>query len=229
VAKATVNKEIIALRIMLDYLVEVGLMDRNPAREIKLFSDLPQRLPRCLTPEELKKIMHSMADYYACHGYFAEIILTYLFTGLRRYELLNLKTGHIDFRRGFIRIIGKGDKERRIDLHPILLKEIFPSVLRKNEGRKGPYFFGAYENPLMNENSLGRAFRIFLVRRGLYNENSLHTLRHTFLSYLVDAGVNLKKVQEIAGHESIKTTMKYLHVVPSKTSDIEKLDYNRYI
>lgn len=228
VAKATVNKEIIALRTMLDHLVETGVMDKNPAREIKLFSDLPQRLPRCLGPEELKNIMSAMKDYYACKGYFTEIIITYLFTGMRRYELLNLKTMCVDFQNYFIRIIGKGNKERRIELHPILIKEIFPSVLEKNGERKGPYFFGGFKKTLMNENSLGRAFRIFLRRKGLYNENSLHTLRHTFLSYLIDAGVNIKKVQEIAGHTSIKTTMKYLHVVPSKTTDIEKLDYTRY-
>lgn len=228
VAKATVNKEIIALRIMLDHLVETGVMDKNPAREIKLFSDLPERLPRCLGPEELKNIMSAMKNYYACKGYFTEIIITYLFTGLRRYELLNLKTMCIDFQNHFIRIIGKGNKERRIELHPVLIKEIFPSVIKKNEGNKGPYFFGGFKIPLMHENSLGRAFRIFLRRKGLYNENSLHTLRHTFLSYLIDAGVNIIKVQEIAGHTSIKTTMKYLHVVPSKTTEIEKLDYTRY-
>ncbi|MEW6485782.1 MAG: tyrosine-type recombinase/integrase [Pseudomonadota bacterium] len=228
VSRATVNKEIIALRTMLDHLVDSGLMDKNPAREIKLFSDLPQRLPRCLAPLELKAIMKSMKNYFACRGYFAEIIITYLFTGMRRYELLNLKKNQIDLRRRFIRIIGKGDKERRIELHPVLLKEIFPSVIKKNEKRQGPYFFGGYEQPLMNENSLGRAFRIFLRRHNLYNENSLHTLRHTFLSYLIDAGVNIKQVQEIAGHESLKTTMKYLHVVPSKTSGINKLDYSRY-
>lgn len=229
VARATVNKELIALRTMLDHLIEIGVMDNNPAREIKLFSDLPQRLPRCLAPDELKSIMKAMNNYFACKGYFAEIIITYLFTGMRRYELLNLKINQIDFRRRFIRIIGKGDKERRIDLHPVLLKEIFPEVIKKNEHRRGDYFFGGYEKPLMNDNSLGRAFRIFLRRHGLYNENSLHTLRHTFLSYLIDAGVNIKKVQEIAGHESLKTTMKYLHVVPSKNSDIAKLDYTRYI
>jgi len=228
VAKATVNKEIIALRTMLDHLVETGVSDNNPARDIKLFSDLPQRLPRCLAPDEVRNIMSAMKDYVACRGYFAEIIITYLFTGLRRYELLNLKTNAVDFQSNSIRIIGKGNKERRIELHPVLAKEVFPTVMEKNEGRQGPYFFGGYKQPLMNDNSLGRAFRIFLRRKGLYNEISLHSLRHTFLSYLIDAGVNIKKVQEIAGHTSIKTTMKYLHVVPSRTEEIAKLDYTRY-
>jgi integrase/recombinase XerD len=232
VSKATVNKEIIALRIMLDHLVEAGVMDKNPAREIKLFSDLPQRLPRCLTPDELKRVMKKMKNYFACGGYFAEIIVTYLFTGLRRYELLTLKTSAIDFKNHYVRIIGKGNRERRIELHPLLVKQIFPSVIRKNKKRGGPYFLGAFKKPLMNEDSLSRAFRVFLQRSGLYSESdndiSLHTLRHTFLSYLIDAGINIKKVQEIAGHTSIKTTMKYLHVVPSKTTEIEKLDYTRY-
>lgn len=228
VSKATVNKEIIALRIMTDKLVEIGVFKVNPAREVKIFSDLPQRLPRCLAPEELRTILLSARDYYACYGYFPELIYTYLFTGMRRYELLILKRKEIDFKRGFIKVIGKGDKERAIEIHP-MLEKTFQSVILKNNGRKGIYFFGGYDRPFMDENSVGRAFRIFLKRHGLHDNNSLHTLRHTFLTYLLDSGVSVRKVQEIAGHESLKTTMRYLHVVPSKKPVIGQLDYNKYL
>jgi len=229
VTKATVNKEITALRIMLDYLVENNILKDNPARQIKRFSDTPTRLPRCLQPEELRSILNTIPNYYACRGYFPELILTYLFTGLRRYELLELQTNNVDMRKKIIKVIGKGDKERMIDIHPYLLQIIFPSVIIKNGDRRGIYFFGGYDKPFMNENSVGRAFRIFLRRHKIYNNNSLHTLRHTFITYLIEAGASLKEVQRIAGHESLKTTLKYTHLVPPKDPAINKLDYNKFI
>jgi site-specific recombinase XerD len=105
-----------------------------------------------------------------------------------------------------------------------------PPIKKSFNGvRSGKYFFGGHDKPLINENSLGRAFRIFLQRHKLYNENSLHTLRHTFISYMIDSGTNIKKMQEIAGHNNIKTTLKYTHVVPSNEPAIRKLNYDKYI
>lgn len=228
VSKATVNKEIIALRVMFDHLVEIGMISKNPARAVSIFSNTPERLPRCLTPDELKKILLLVKDYYACYGYFSELIHTYLFTGMRRYELLNLKQKDVDLQNKLLHINGKGDKDRMIEIHPIL-EAIFHSVITKNQGREGPYFFGGHDKPLMTDNSMGRAFRVFLRRHNLYNNNSLHTLRHTFLTYLLDSGVPLKKVQQIAGHSSLKTTFKYTHLVPSNSPAINRLDYDKYI
>ncbi len=77
----------------------------------------------------------------------------------------------------------------------------------------------------MNENSLGRAFRIFLKDNGLYDNNSIHTLRHTFISYMLEAGVPIKEIQKLDGHSSLKTTLKYIHAIPSEHPSITKLDY----
>lgn len=219
VSKATVNKELSILRMMLDCLTD------NPARKVKRFNDTPTRLPRCLSPNEIKIIHNSMSNYYACYGYFSELIYAYLFTGMRRYELLELKTYDIDLRRKIIRIIGKGDKERIIEIHPYLSQVIIPSVKAKNGKNKGIYFFGGKDRPLMNENSIGRAFRIFLKKHNIYNENSLHTLRHTFITYLIESGASLTDVQRIAGHNSLKTTLRYTHLVPAEKPAINRLNY----
>jgi integrase/recombinase XerC len=230
VSKATVNKEISALRVMLDHLVAIGVITENPARLIKRFSDLPEHLPRCFTPEEMKKILQKAGAYIACRGYFPEMIYAYLFTGMRRYELIHLKTTDIDFRKKLIRIRGKGDKDRMIDIHPALDK-VFQSVFKKNKYLKverGDYFFGGGLRPFMDENSVGRAFRYFLQEQGIHGNNSLHTLRHTFITYLLDSGVSIRKVQQIAGHSSMKTTFKYTHIVPSNERTVSRLDYNKY-
>ena len=231
VSKATVNKELSGLRTMLDYLVDLGVMKENPARKVKRFSDLPERLPRCFSPEELKKILLKANTHIACRGYFAELINAYLFTGMRRYELIHLKTSGIDFKKKMIRIRGKGDKDRIIDMHPAL-NGVFQSVIRKNRARKvppGEYFFGGGRQPFMTEDSVGRAFRRFLQDSGISGNNSIHTLRHTFITYLLDSGVSIRRVQEIAGHSSMKTTFKYTHIVPTRDRTVGRLDYDRYL
>jgi site-specific recombinase XerD len=226
VAKATINKEITALRIVMDYLTEQNIISQNPARQVKRFTDTPTRIPRCLTPEELKVIIANLYSCQYCKGYFPDLIYSYLFTGLRRYELLGLRTCDVDMTHKMIRVIGKGDRERIIEIHPFLTETIFPSVVEKNGVNRGKYFFGGKDTHLMAEDALTRAFREYLRDIHIYNGNSsLHTLRHTFISYLVHSGAPLMEVQRIAGHTSLKTTLRYTHLVPSEKSSIKRLDY----
>lgn len=228
-AKATINKELNTLRVACDYLVKMGILTDNPARKIAALPNTPERMPRCMTPDNLKLMLRSLIKYHQyCRGYFVELIYTYLFTGLRRYELLQLRTINVDTKNKLMRVQGKGNRERIIEIHPYL-HHVLQSTITKNIGRQGPYFFGGHETPIMTDDSMGKAFREFLRKEKLYNnEISLHTLRHTFISYLVDSGVPLRTVQEIAGHSSLKTTLRYTHVVPSQQETISRLDYERY-
>lgn len=231
ISKSTVNKEITALRVMLDHLVEKKVLRDNPARkEIKRFREKPSRPPRALDTEELKVIMEALDNYsgQACFGYFTEMIYSYLLAGMRRYELVELKKDNVKLRDKIIRVEGKGDKEREIEIHEDLI-DIFKSVLKKNGKRTGTYFFGGYERPLMNPNSVYRAFKKFIIDLKLPNYISLHLLRHTWTSYMLEGGASIKKVKDQAGHANIKTTMGYTHTVKSKTRAIDKLDYKKYI
>ncbi|MEW6115609.1 MAG: tyrosine-type recombinase/integrase [Nitrospirota bacterium] len=231
ITKSTVNKEITALRIMLDYLVRKKILSENPARTgVKRFKEVPARAPRAIHPDDLQIIMHALDNYNgeAAFGYFSEIIYTYIYTGMRRYELLYLQPDNVDLRSGLITVHGKGDKFREIEIHPNLVPHI-ESVIRKNSNRKGKYFFGRHDTPLMDPNSLYRAFKKFIAKLKLPGWITLHILRHTWTSYLMDSGVPPHKVQQQAGHESITTTMKYTHRVPGSSRAIDTLDYKKYM
>jgi site-specific recombinase XerD len=238
VAKATVNKELNALRIAFDCISGDGKAFReNPARLVPSFDDLPTRMPAALHPEQLTKIIAAIDLCTSCKGYFPELIWTYLLTGMRRYELLTLEYKKVDIAGGKIRVIGKGNKERIIDMHPKLRNEVFPMVIQKNTERKnhGRYFFGGKDTPIMTDDAMSKSFRMFLIEHGLYDAEhggrgpSIHTLRHTFISYLIDSGESIKKVQELAGHARMTTTLRYTHAVPSAQRAIDKLDYEKYM
>lgn len=229
IAKATCNKNLTVLRIMFDHMVEAGAMPYNPARKIKDFTDVEERLPRVVYPAELKVFLKGIRKYHLwLRGYFAEMMLTYLYTGLRRSELLGLKLSDINFDHLYIRVERtKNNKERIIEIHPNLVPVLY-AVIGKNGEQKGRYFFGGHDTWLVTDDAVSRSFSRFLTGMNKDEKGkkinmlpegiTLHSLRHTFISYLLQSGADLKSVQEIAGHKKLATTYKYIHLLPGKNT-----------
>ena len=223
-AKATCNKYLSALRIMFSYLVQEGIIDLNPARQIKDFTGLDERVPRVIYPAELKTFFSLIQqNAHLLYGYFAEMLLFYLYTGLRRNELLKLKTSDINLSHKYIRVEKtKNNKERIVELHPRLVP-VVESVKAKNGQHKGQYLFGGKETPLCRPDAITRAFSR-AISGNLPAGITLHSMRHTFITYLLKSGVDLKKVQSTAGHKKLSTTYRYLHLIESKNT-VSKIDF----
>ena len=234
--KSTINKYLTVLRIMFDYLVQIGAMTENPARKVTYFKITDERQPRILYPDEFKRFMQGIkAHSHLCCGYFAEMCMTYIYTGLRRYELVFLQSSNINLRSRKIIIKGKGNKERVLDIHPHLLP-VFQSVLKKNNRNASKkmekekiYLFGGGKETVVNYSEVSKAFRKFRCAINFPSGITLHSLRHTFITYLLSSGVDLREVQAIAGHERISTTQKYLQLIPREHPAINALDYNQFI
>jgi site-specific recombinase XerD len=228
-ARDTINKYLTVLRVMFDYLVSEKAIKDNPARKVRYFRNPTENIPRILYPDEFKSFLEGLKKYsHLCRGYFAEMLLVYIYTGLRRYELIFLKGENINFAHGLIKIVGKGSKERLIEIHPSLLP-VLQSVMQKNSKRHGQYFFGGYREPLVLYDEVSKAFKKFRTGVRLPAGVKLHSLRHTFISYLLASGADLEYVRQIAGHESIRTTQKYIHLIPRKEQQILHLDYSKFI
>lgn len=228
-AKDTINKYLTALRIMLDFLVDEGFKDENPARKIPYLKASPQNIPRILYPDEFKKFLAGIrASSHLCRGYFAEMVMMYLYTGLRRYELLYMKTENINFSHKTVKVLGKGSKDRLIEVHDTLIP-VLKSVIRKNGRRKGPLFFGGMKEPVVRYNEVSKAFKKFREDINLPEGVKLHSLRHTFISYLLAAGADIEYTRQIAGHESLRTTQKYTHLIPRREPQIGRLNYDKFI
>jgi integrase/recombinase XerD len=175
------------------------------------------KLPEVLTIEEIDALIAAV-DLTKTEGHRNRAILETLYScGMRVSELVNLRFSDLYFDEGFVRVIGKGNKERLVPVSPQVQKEIQiynDHIRRHQEIKKG------------NENI------VFLNRRGaqltrvmiftiikqlaeaidLKKNISPHTFRHSFATHLIEGGANLRAIQEMLGHESITTTEIYTHL-----------------
>ena len=178
---------------------------------------LKRSLPDVLSFEEIEKII-SQIDLSSAEGTRNKAILETLYScGLRVTELVNLKLSQLFLDVGFVRIIGKGNKERLVPIGKSAIKYI---MIYKNNARVHQKIQAGEEDILFLNRRGKRLTRvmIFLIikdlvkKAGIKKNISPHTFRHSFATHLVEGGADLRAVQEMLGHESIITTEIYTHL-----------------
>ena len=203
VSWSVLNQTVCALRFLYTKTLklEVGI-EQIP------FPKQPKKLPELLSPSEVVQLLENVSDYTN------RVALTTIYAaGLRLQECLHLKIKDIDSSRMTIRIEqGKGMKDRYVMLSEKLLK-----LLRdyyKNVRPRGAYLFTSLRDPQkpMSENRLQRAFTKTANRLGWIKHVSIRTLRHCFATHLLEAGYDVRLIQELLGHRSVTTTQRYTHV-----------------
>lgn len=146
------------------------------------------------------------------------LILTLAYaTGIRRNELLNIKLKDIDRERGLIKIEGKGNKQREVPLSDSLLSLV--EVYYKRYRPSVYLFEGSVKGKTYSEASVHNVVKNAALKSGIKKNVSPHILRHTFATHMLERGVNLKRLQLLLGHSSMKTTSIYLHL-----ADIDKAE-----
>jgi integrase/recombinase XerD len=176
------------------------------------FPRQPKKLPEVLSPTEVAMLLQSVRDYRN------HVALTTIYScGLRLQECLHLKVNDIDSGRMTVRVEqGKGMKDRYVMLSEKLLRllrEYYKTVRPRSE-----YLFPSARDPQkpMNENRLQRGFIKALNRLGWKKRVSVKTLRHCFATHLLEAGYDVRLIQELLGHRSVTTTQRYMHVSPGR-------------
>lgn len=198
------------------YLLFEGDIDSNPSELVEA-PKLGRKLPDTLSFEEIEKILGAI-DMSSPEGQRNRAMLETLYSsGLRVSELVNLKLNNVFEDQGFLRVIGKGSKERLVPIGREALKHIMLYIdhirchIVIKPGHEGFVFLnrrGAQLTRVM----------IFTIIKGLVqkiglNKNiSPHTFRHSFATHLIEGGADLRAVQEMLGHESITTTEIYTHL-----------------
>lgn len=187
-------------------------------------------MPRRLTGDEAEKVLHGA---FNCHWFYEfeqirnyTIIATFLYTGIRLSELLNLQLPDINIRKGEILIRqGKGGKDRYVPIH-YKLSRILKCYLgeRKARGKDSTWVFtGVKSSKPLNEKAISRICKKISIHSGV--KFTPHPLRHTFGSISVEQGLSLVKLKEIMGHSSINSTMVYLRMSPKNLKDsLNRLD-----
>lgn len=198
------------------YLVFEDIISADPTQLIE-GPKLGRKLPEVLSYHEIEELF-SAIDLSTDEGMRNRAILETLYSsGLRVSELINLKLNNIYFDIGFLRVIGKGNKERLVPIGRVALKyiRIYVEDIRTHMEIKP-----GFENFLFlnrRGTSLSRVMIFTIVKdlarsSGLGKKVSPHTFRHSFATHLIEGGADLRAVQEMLGHESITTTEIYTHL-----------------
>lgn len=210
------------VRSFFRFLEEEGEVDQDPS-ELLESPQIGEHLPEVLTLEEVDKIEASI-DLSKWEGQRNKAIIETLFScGLRVSELVNLKMSNIYKDEGFLRIFGKGSKERPVPISEKALKEIGWWFLDRNQMVIKP---GEDEYVFLNRRGahLTRTMILIMVKRqaeeaGIKKTISPHTFRHSFATCLLEGGADLRAIQAMLGHESISTTEIYTHIDTEKLRD----------
>lgn len=169
----------------------------------------PKHLPQILSRDELLPLFTSLRNQKH-----RTLLMTAYATGLRLYEIISLKVADIDSSRMMIRVAqGKGNKDRYTILSPLLLKELRSYWLAC---RPKDWLFPSTPETKMNRATAQTIFKKAKKLAGIKKDVSFHTLRHCFATHLLEAGIDLRTLQIIMGHVSIKSTALYLHVAQKK-------------
>ncbi|MFO7998102.1 MAG: site-specific tyrosine recombinase XerD [Bacteroidales bacterium] len=204
------------IRAFFHYLVLEGVIQSNPARVLET-PRLSQKLPEVLSVAEIDRIIAAI-DMSREGGQRNRAIIETLYgSGLRVSELVHLKISDIQMDAAFIRVSGKGNKQRLVPLGRSAMKHI-QLYLQASRNQVLPKK-GSEDHLFLNRfgSGLSREMVFIIVKRlaseaGIKKTVSPHTFRHSFATHLVEGGADLRAVQDMLGHESITTTEIYTHL-----------------
>lgn len=210
-APTTVKRRLACLRALFGWLVRRGTVPKSPFASVELRVRIPTRLPRCLGAGELRNLLQQSLTASETTR-LATILL--LVTGVRVGELAAIRLADVDIEQQTIRIFGKGSRERQV----FIPDEVTGNAIRD-------YIASRHKDRLPANHLLltpnGRAAKAAYIRgkigalaaeAGLARKLTPHMLRHTAATSLLEAGVDIRFVQRLLGHQSIATTQIYTHV-----------------
>ena len=222
----TTAHHITVLNAFYKFLLDEKIINSNPCENI-VNTKIPRKLPNYLTEEEINNLLDIKLETQYDYRNKAMLELLYA-TGLRISELINLKINDIDYNECFLRVFGKGKKERIVPIGDIALKylSIYTNKYR-NEilgNTISDYLFISNAKKNITRQGFFKILKKESSRAGIKKIVSPHVLRHSFATHLLSNGADLRIIQELLGHENIITTEIYAHLINEKLKD----DYSNH-
>tara|TARA_B100000902_G_scaffold139745_1_gene137820 strand:- start:4934 stop:5827 length:894 start_codon:yes stop_codon:yes gene_type:complete len=216
ISARTQSRIISGIKAFYKFLIIEDYINKSPVELIES-PKIGYKIPETLSLIEINKLINSI-DLSSKHGERNRAIIETIYScGLRVSELVNLKISNIDFKEGYLKVVGKGNKERFIPIGGQALKylKIYLEEIRVHQS-----IIQGNQNILFLNNRGNKLSRvmIFIILKDLAKKSGVaknispHTLRHSFATHLIEGGANLRAVQEMLGHESITTTEIYTHL-----------------
>ncbi|MFN4226813.1 MAG: site-specific tyrosine recombinase XerD [Candidatus Ratteibacteria bacterium] len=216
-SSTSIVRIISGVRNFYKFLLARGLVKNT---EINIESPkIEKKLPEVLTEEEVAKLLN-LNKVSRKHLRNLAILELFYSSGLRISELCNLKISDIDLDSGFIKVKGKGNRERICILNRETV-EVLKQYLRERRGIDEHLFLNN-QNKKISRQSVWKIVKKYAKYAGIEKNVKPHTLRHTFATHLLERGLDLRIVQELLGHKSIATTEIYTHLNRKKIKEIYK-------
>ena len=231
-SRAATQLRFSALRTFYKFLIRHGVAESTPIKNLAL-PKVGKRLPRYLTRDQMLELLRAPmkvlgvpkkksagrpVSVAACYRDVA-ILETIYSCGLRVSEVCGLIVGDIDWNEQLVRVRGKGRKERLVPVGAPALEAIkkYWSLLKQPPGAQAPVFFAQTKRVApMSSVLLARRLKTYLALAGLDPHLTPHKLRHSYATHLLDAGADLRSVQELLGHAHLVTTQVYTHLTTER-------------
>lgn len=203
------------IRSFYKYLLIEEYIEQDPCELIEL-PNLGRHIPEVLSVDEIDRIVNAIDDSKDEAQRDRAIIEVLYGCGLRVSELVNLKLTDISWKEEFVRVIGKGNKQRLAPISTRALKQIeyylpFRSSIDVKKGEED-YLFISKRGKHLSRITVFHIVKVLAERAGITKDISPHTFRHSFATHLLERGANLRAIQVMLGHESISTTEIYTHM-----------------
>lgn len=226
----TVKRKLASVKAFYHYLEEEEIIEETPFRKIRVRFKEAFTLPRIIPREEIEKLlnyMYTVSKSAACsmrRHWLRDMAVVEMFfaTGARVYEISNIQKNNIDLSTGLIRIDGKGDKERYIQIGDEEVLALLRAYYMENvhDIERSGCFFVNDRGRRFTEQSIRGMLDRYAKGAGIERKITPHMFRHSLATYLIEEGVDISCVQQIFGHSSIRTTQIYIHVAAGRQAEI---------
>jgi len=218
VKKVTVNRKVSSLRAFYKYLLRTGKIKNNPAEMIQT-PKAEKYIPTFLSVDEMFELLKAQNENSVSGLRNRAILELFYSSGLRLSELAGLDLIDLNFDQKLVKVRGKGRKERIVPIGGPALKAVEEYLEKTGELRrnmdadifKKPLFLNT-RGKRITTRSIARIVNEAASKSGIGRKISPHALRHSFATHLLNAGADLRSIQELLGHESLSTTQKYTAV-----------------
>jgi len=225
--KSSIARKLSTLRSFFRYLVREQIVPSNPAKSVST-PKVEKTLPTTLTVDETFRLMESPkglrekpSERPKGNGLRDHAILELLYSsGLRVSELVGLNSRQLDLDLGVVRVMGKGSKERIVPVGKKAIDALKAYLEKRREVKEEDPLFVNFSGGRLTARSVGRLIKKYTKHSGIFRRVSPHSLRHTFATHLLDAGADIREIQEMLGHSSLSTTQRYTHVSMGKLMEV---------
>lgn len=228
ISNASINRKISSLKSFYKFLLKAKQIESSPLLKHKALKS-PKKIQIPFSEKELDLVLNQITYKQGFEGVRDRLIVDLFYTtGIRRAELINLKTSNIDLSGNTIKVLGKRNKERIIPILPVIAEQIRKYLAERaslQDVKQEDSFFILLNGVKLNDSFVYRLINYYFSNVSEKVKKSPHILRHTFATHLLNNGADINSVKELLGHSSLASTQVYTH---NSLAELQKVYNNAH-